>query len=393
MAFLSFNEKAWDKIRPSSVKKTGVSEAIRAFEKVGPAQLKDLTTLEECTTAGDLLEVLQDKLKGAKNRFDPKKNADAVKTVSGWIGEVGDRCKMITLQNGKLLQRLKDELAEAQTLIEGYVKTLTQMRQAGQSMVSDIQDEAKAAVIAGAKGETAELDEIDKAVKKQAETFIRLRNQARNILPGITKEFYATLPSPDDLPKDLAGTRNKLETLYFKVKVDVDYFDELDDNFEKALALVENARKKGSNVEEAFIKVVQADVDTCQQMVSEAGSSETAIDVDLKSVGERLEQAKADGADPGEKSRVVTQATAVLKDAAGKIKRFQTQLVTVGKQLASKTKSYPDFVNDDNPAFKVLLGDIERMRDVVNDMQKDSLPKFVKRAQSLGGEIANLRKV
>ena len=392
MGFLSFNEKAWDKIRPSSVKKTGVSEAIRAFEKGGPTQLKDLTTQEACTAAGELLESLEGKLKGAKGRFDPKKNADAVKTVSSWLGEVGDRRKMITLQSGKLVKGLKDRLDEAQALIEDYVKTVTQMRQSGQSMVSDIQDEAKAAVLAGAKGQMDELDEIEQTVKKQSVTFIKLRNEAQNLLPKVSKEFYAKLPSESELPGNLAGSRNKIETLFFKVKVDIDYFEELEENFEKALELIESAHKKGTNVEEAFVKVVQADVDTCQQMISEAGSSETAIDVDLKMVAERLEQAAAEGVDPSEQSKMVAQATGVLKDAAGKIKRFRDQLAAAAKQLASKTKSYPDFVTADNPEFKLLLGDIDRMRDVVKDMVKDSLPKFVKKAQSLGADIVKLRK-
>jgi len=59
MPQFSFSEKEWDKIRPMSVKKTGVSEAMRAVLKGVPQELRALRELSDCDKATELLTELE----------------------------------------------------------------------------------------------------------------------------------------------------------------------------------------------------------------------------------------------------------------------------------------------------------------------------------------------
>jgi len=133
MPQFSFTEKEWDKLRPSSVKETGVSAAMRAVLKSVPKDLKSLDKPGEVDAAEGLLETLDAALKKADGLVKPKddKNGAAAKALRAWTAEVADARKMLVLHKSKLLlagaaQAAKVKMDELKDRVEAEVRKAVQ---------------------------------------------------------------------------------------------------------------------------------------------------------------------------------------------------------------------------------------------------------------------------
>src|SRR5262245_18613060 len=115
MPVFSFTEKEWDKVRPSSVKKTGVSEAMRDILKGVPKDLKALADDKACDSAIKLLDEagsVLDKAAGVVGKAKDDKH-DAAGKLKTWRAEVKDGKEMVELHKDKLKYALANKAAEA----------------------------------------------------------------------------------------------------------------------------------------------------------------------------------------------------------------------------------------------------------------------------------------
>src|SRR5262245_57433235 len=115
MPVFSFTEKEWDKVRPSSVKKTGVSEAMRDMLKGVPKELKSLADDKACDAAIKLLDdagTVLDKAAGlvAKAKDD---NLNAAGKLKTWRAEVKDGKEMVELHKDKQKYAIANKAVEA----------------------------------------------------------------------------------------------------------------------------------------------------------------------------------------------------------------------------------------------------------------------------------------
>jgi hypothetical protein len=104
MPTFSFTEKEWDKVRPASVKKTGVSEAMRDVLKKVPKDLKGLADLKACDGAVKALDELAaafENAEGMVKKAKDDKNGAAGK-LKGWKSEVVDGKKAVEEHKEKL---------------------------------------------------------------------------------------------------------------------------------------------------------------------------------------------------------------------------------------------------------------------------------------------------
>lgn len=132
MPEFSFSEKEWDKVRPASVKKTGVSEALRNVLKLVPKDLKQLKDSEACDEALTAVAEMLKAIKKADGMIKPKDDKnDALGKLGKWEDELGDAQRMVEMHRHKLLlsdaehesQELFDRLdAEVDAALEGAMK-------------------------------------------------------------------------------------------------------------------------------------------------------------------------------------------------------------------------------------------------------------------------------
>ncbi len=128
MPQFSFSEKEWDKIRPMSVKKTGISEAMRAVLKGVPQELRALRELTDCDKATELLTELETAFEKGKGMIKPKDDKhDAIATLRTWQREVEESREMITQHRGKLLLARAQAAADAKyeqivTEVDGAIR-------------------------------------------------------------------------------------------------------------------------------------------------------------------------------------------------------------------------------------------------------------------------------
>jgi hypothetical protein len=86
MITLSITEKAWDAVRPSSVKKTGLSESIRALAKLNKAHDTPKGFDDLAAAVKSVQDAVEDAMSVvAKNKADDKKGAAA--KLAGWKTE------------------------------------------------------------------------------------------------------------------------------------------------------------------------------------------------------------------------------------------------------------------------------------------------------------------
>lgn len=146
MPAFSFTEKEWEKIRPSSVKKTGIGDGIKGVLKGLPNDIKSLDTDKECDKAIALLDELDKALDNAagqlkKNAKDDKHNAAA--KVKAWQKEVSEAAQMIALQKNKLAYKLAEELVEEKmtTILEQVEDAIVQASRTTTKLTKDLSDD------------------------------------------------------------------------------------------------------------------------------------------------------------------------------------------------------------------------------------------------------------
>src|SRR5215813_5911937 len=116
MSDFTFSEKAWDKVRPSSVKKTGLSEAMNAFLKTVPGGNTDgLKTTEACVKAIAAIGPLQLAMTKAVGmvssaKDDTKGGAEALKK---WNKEVKDGVAALDARKLELSSAIFDSFKSA----------------------------------------------------------------------------------------------------------------------------------------------------------------------------------------------------------------------------------------------------------------------------------------
>lgn len=391
MSFLSFDEKAWDKLRPFTIKKTGVSEAIRAFEKAVPSKIDDLQNEAAATAAADLLDTLADKLSGAKGRMDARKHADVIKSLTAWGSEVSVRRKAILNHGAKLSQQFEAAIADANKAIDPLFEQSEDLTSACQDLLSHLQDKAKKAMIAGAKGLTDEVLECQNDADKAQKSLQKILTEARQIPEKAKKAAEARLPPYKLLNQGQAKKHELTVNRYTAIKYKVENLGDLLKPFNEAVEAITFAGNKGEALQEKFAKLIEADVAACRKLASEIGGNETSIAMDLQACGECLDEAQKGGIEPQAKSRLIGEATLRLKGGAERLKRFNQQIKVLDKMLQTRIDGYPDFVSRDNGLFKGLLDDLAKVRTFADDMASKSAPAFMKKAKTCGETIVRLQ--
>ncbi|RZJ12997.1 MAG: hypothetical protein EOP39_02085, partial [Rubrivivax sp.] len=136
MISIGITEKLWDGVRPSSVKKTGLSEAIRAFAKVAPKSAPDLPKAYD--DLDKAIDALCKAIAGAeaqvKKATDDKKGAAAKLKI--WLKE----CE--AARTTAATQRTQMGLIKAGVQAEGLAKAragdLDDAIKAAQKLLTDI---------------------------------------------------------------------------------------------------------------------------------------------------------------------------------------------------------------------------------------------------------------
>jgi hypothetical protein len=149
MINITVTEKLWDGVRPGSVKKTGLSEAIRAFAKV-PKNPDSAKTFDDTVAAVKDLNAALSKAEAAvKKAKDDKKGAAA--KLKTWLKECDDAESTLTSQrkqlglslaskeaDGKmkeLAQRVEDSITQADQLCKDLDSgKITDLKKASQSL-------------------------------------------------------------------------------------------------------------------------------------------------------------------------------------------------------------------------------------------------------------------
>jgi hypothetical protein len=162
MINITVTEKLWDGVRPGSVKKTGLSEAIRAFAKV-PKNPDSAKAFDDTVAAvKDLSAALSKAEAAVKKAKDDKKGAAA--KLKAWLKECDDAVTTLTGQrkqlglslaskeaDGKmkdLAQRVEEAITQAEQLCKdieaGKVTDLKTASQSLQDFRSAMRDGLKA---------------------------------------------------------------------------------------------------------------------------------------------------------------------------------------------------------------------------------------------------------
>lgn len=160
MPEFSFTEKEWDKIRPSSIKKTGVSDAIRSVLKGIPKDLKALRDGDACDAAVGLLVELDKALDKADGMLKPKDDKhDAAGRIKTWKAEVRDGRAMIGAHRDKLLLALAQAGANAK--MAGLLEEVEAAVEQSKKLAAEIAKQLKA----GAKVDLPELNKTQQGFR------------------------------------------------------------------------------------------------------------------------------------------------------------------------------------------------------------------------------------
>src|SRR5262245_50009583 len=142
MPVFSFTEKEWDKVRPSSVKKTGVSEAMRDMLKGVPKELKALADDKACDAAIKLLDTADsvlDKAVGLVGKAKDDKH-DAAGKLKTWRAEVKDGKEMVTLHKEKQKYALANKATEVKFtgILNDVEKSITEAQKLSAQVLKDL---------------------------------------------------------------------------------------------------------------------------------------------------------------------------------------------------------------------------------------------------------------
>jgi hypothetical protein len=212
MPTFSFTEKEWDKVRPSSVKKTGVSEAMRQVLKGVPKDLKALSDEKECDKAADLLDELIKVFVSAealvKKAKDDKHGAAG--KLKAWTTEAQDGRKMIVLHKEKQIYAAVNKAADQklQDVLDSVEKTTKEAAQQAAKILQDVK-----------KGQDVDVEKYSKDQQNY-------RGVLRNAKEAVTKKGFINLvkflndfhktgldPGKIEIPACVKTIESKLGTL------------------------------------------------------------------------------------------------------------------------------------------------------------------------------------
>jgi hypothetical protein len=246
MPVFGFTEKEWDKVRPSSVKKTGVSEAMRAVLKDVPKDLKALTNAKDCDDAVKLLDTLDTALDKADKMVkavakDDKQNAAAKLKV--WRAQVKDGHDMVIAHKDKLLLAAATKAA--------YAK----MDEIVAKAKADTQEAEKLAGEIGPKVKAGQTLDLEKLSKDQQERRKALRDSHKySTKAGFVEaikfidEIHKTGVNPNAVPppptlQTLKGLLDNMEAALNKVGDVLEEAADKEANFEGDGELAQKVKK------------------------------------------------------------------------------------------------------------------------------------------------------
>jgi hypothetical protein len=391
MSFLSFDEKTWDKVRPWTVKKTGVSEAIRAFEKALPKSLTDLKTSADCTTAEALLGTVGEKLEGAKTRLDKNKHEKELKTVSAWISEVALRRKMIAGHSDKLRETYAQQILQANAAMDSFVEKAEEALKAARKLASAVSDQSKEALLAGARGDTNALLVCKNQAAKLKLSFDQLMEDAQRLHPDAEKAVQAKLPAKDLLDAGHLDTIKSLSLRCSNIRVTVhDKIGFYAEQFQESIDTIGSAGASSEGLQEKFAKIIKADLEACEMLIAPVHTGQPGILMDLDQASSRLKAALLQG-EPQERTRLLVEAGKWTADAISKTTKFQSLISKLDKALESKTKSYPAFFTEQRDQFKRQHESLEGLRKF-GLKATGELNELLQRAKVLGLQIVEAQK-
>ena len=142
MPAFSFTEKEWDKVRPSSVKKTGVTDAMKGVLKGVPKDLKSLADDKACDNAIKLLDEADSVLGKASGVVGKAKDDkhDAAGKLKTWRAEIVDAKKMVELHQDKLKYALANKAAEVKftDLLDKVEKAVVEAQKLSAQVLKDL---------------------------------------------------------------------------------------------------------------------------------------------------------------------------------------------------------------------------------------------------------------
>jgi hypothetical protein len=137
MINITVSEKLWDGVRPASVKKTGLSEAIRTFEKKMPKAFDAPKAFDDATTTvKDLDAALAEAEDAVKKAKDDKKGAAA--KLKGWRQECAKA--QTTLTDERKQTGLVLAVKEADGMMKDLAKRVEDAITGAAQLVKDIDD-------------------------------------------------------------------------------------------------------------------------------------------------------------------------------------------------------------------------------------------------------------
>lgn len=390
MSFLSFDEKAWDKVRPFAIKKTGVSEAIRAFEKALPKTLDDLQTSAACQMAEQLLGTVAEKLEGAKARFDKNKHDKEIKKVTVWLSEVALRRKMITTHSGKLHDQYQQQIMQANAAMDPFIERAEEALSTARKLASKLADQSKEALLAGARGDTDAVLECKNFAAEAKLKMDRLLEDARKLHPDAEKAAQAKMPPKEVLDAGhldtIKSVSARCSSIGVTVKEKIGFYAE---QFQASFESITFTGTRTEGLHEKFAKLVEADIEACQTLVAPVHKGQPGILTDLEQANNRLKSALQQD-NPQDKARLLGEAGKWTADAIGKITTMQTLVNKMSKTLTSKVKGYPDFFAEDRERFK-------RQHDALDELDEyavtstEKLNQLLVRAKELGRQIVQAK--
>lgn len=392
MAYLSFDEKAWDKIRPFTVKKTGLSEAIRAVEAVVPKQASDLNTEAACNAAVEALDTLALKLTGAKGKLDPKKHEDAVKKLVAWGSEVAVRRKAMATQATQLHDTYEKAIQEADKAVTPFFEEATHAEESINDMVAVMNDRAKKALVAAAKGDTDTLLDLKDNAEQARVELLKLVKRAQALFDLATKAAEAQWPPYKQLsPGQQQGYVKTLDRTRM-IKYKAERLSDPVDAIAKAFDTVVLASSKGEGMREKFVSLVESDAQEVNRKASELGSTDSNVALLIERTTQFISGAEKPQVPTSEKQQMVAAAALQLKEALGTFKRLVTQADQVSKAIEGKLESYPDFVTRDDKAFQPSLVALDKYQSFAEDTAKVTVPRLSQTLKTLGERLVRLKE-
>lgn len=392
MAYLSFDEKAWDKIRPFTVKKTGVSEAIRAVEALVPKQAADLKTEAACDAAVEALDTLALKLTGAKGRLDAKKHAEAIKKLVAWGSEVATRRKAMAAQSAELRNSYEKALQEADLAVTPFFKQAEEALEDVREILSAMQDKAKQALVASTKGDTKTLLGLKEFADTSKKELLEVFKHADSLADAADKAAKTKWPNhallSEGQKRGYVNTLDRIHMIKYKAR---DLREDHIQPFSDAYDMIVMASTKSDGLQEKFAKLVSSDADELGRLASAMGSIESSTGVVVEKLKEFLGLAEAPQVDPKEKLKMLTAVGEQLKEGIGNIQRLTVAADQLSKSIRSRRSSYPDFVTPDNKLFAPSLKRIADIESFVQDTAKVSIPALSEQLKKQGLRLGALK--